>query len=609
MEVQVQDTSTTPIDLLMLKPYISLLLLECTATDHAVEIPRLLTRLQNVYRTRSGSERTIVAAAVDNLDRALEAAGLSADDRGAVTVGAYISRFTSSPPWQIDGPYVDVKHSLTAFISFNKYVAIVCDHGLESFQSWLDKTPTPPYRRLESAALERAFLTGDAKSLWLDGVHAPRSTKASSKHLSGPQLQQALNPFDDPTFSLSAARAEIPTLGLNGASTAKFGVTPKNSTVWFHSSKNIGDFIRSTVWVLKSAIAAIESEPDAPSSVFPWLATRENSLDQVSGAFHVTLPTVSDVPSDELDPDLIDALNLLEDAELNVHAASGASLTLEVGLNGTIGGKLAVAVTASRSQPRMVFGWEGAPTDPVSARTVLNALTTAQRHVRVHYASGHAVDHKGIWFSNTDIEPFKHWKWEAFLNCDISKEKPRVPEGSRVHDLIGVAGDDSLFGWVVTRLSSGYLTCDDGAGEVGDFVHLSHKDELTLIHVKSASQRRPTRGVAVQRYEGVVGQAVKNLSHLTGGRLVNALGAETRKNSATWLDGNRERDRTDFLDYLRARNLTAPVRVVVLQPQVTQAAYADVANKHKVRLLDSLLHSARASAVGIGADLEVWSSV
>jgi hypothetical protein len=51
---------------------------------------------------------------------------------------------------------------------------------------------------------------------------------------------------------------------------------------------------------------------------------------------------------------------------------------------------------------------------------------------------------------------------------------------------------------VVDRYLDGWLICDDGAGEVADFVHLALNGDLTVIHVKAAGRGR--RVPAMLRY-------------------------------------------------------------------------------------------------------------
>jgi len=46
------------------------------------------------------------------------------------------------------------------------------------------------------------------------------------------------------------------------------------------------------------------------------------------------------------------------------------------------------------------------------------------------------------------------------------------------------------FAWVVEKVGPGWLTCDDGSGEVADFVHIAPDETLTLLHVKERTMTR-----------------------------------------------------------------------------------------------------------------------
>ena len=76
-----------------------------------------------------------------------------------------------------------------------RLIAIHCDSGLvDAIQSWLDKEPRPPFRRIPGGTLHAALLTGEAKGLWLKGTHARRTTKADSKNISGRRLHGRTEP-------------------------------------------------------------------------------------------------------------------------------------------------------------------------------------------------------------------------------------------------------------------------------------------------------------------------------------------------------------------------------------------------------------------------------
>ncbi|OLT11348.1 hypothetical protein BJF78_27080 [Pseudonocardia sp. CNS-139] len=181
-----------------------------------------------------------------------------------------------------------------------------------------------------------------------------------------------------------------------------------------------------------------------------------------------------------------------------------------------------------------------------------------------------------------------------------------------MHRKAGGPDDVSLFGWVVRHYPHGWLTCDDGSGEVADFVHLAPDGMLRLIHVKSARKNSRTREVAASMYEVVVGQAVKNLALLDDlDRLAARLDRPGAARFATWHDGTRQPDRAGFLAALRARTRELETEVVIVQPHVRKPAY-DAVRTGGVRddllrlyLLESLLNGASSSVVARGATLKV----
>jgi hypothetical protein len=84
---------------------------------------------------------------------------------------------------------------------------------------------------------------------------------------------------------------------------------------------------------------------------------------------------------------------------------------------------------------------------------------------------------------------------------------------------IGNPSDDSLFTWIYRRCLSGWLWCDDGSGELADFLHLTPdkgkgKRTLSFIHAKGAHSKSPDRKISVSAYEVVCAQALKNLRYL-----------------------------------------------------------------------------------------------
>jgi hypothetical protein len=189
----------------------------------------------------------------------------------------------------------------------------------------------------------------------------------------------------------------------------------------------------------------------------------------------------------------------------------------------------------------------------------------------IYYQSGHCVRAGGIFRYEVRDLPFEHWCPEDFpSDCNILKEKP-ADTNAEIHFQVGEPEDGSLFGWVARYYSEGWLTCDDGAGEVADFVHLARNDTLTLVHVKAATNDTEHRQVSASAYEVVASQASKNLGFLNAGTVLLRLSDPLYQDRATWHDGARQTDRKGFLEALAARRPAAALEVVIVQRSVTRA--------------------------------------
>jgi hypothetical protein len=156
--------------------------------------------------------------------------------------------------------------------------------------------------------------------------------------------------------------------------------------------------------------------------------------------------------------------------------------------------------------------------------------------------------------------------------------------------------------------------------QVERFVHISEDDTLSLIHVKKAESVAPSRSVAVSAFEVVAGQAVKNSRlFIEPDQLKEYIDIPHIPERATWTDGKRVPDRADFLKRLDSLPPDKK-QVVIVQPHVSELIYqrirqgsgsggkASPQEQFRLRMLETLLHSARAAIVALGADLYVIGS-
>jgi len=594
-----------------LRPYVTLTVLECTAPDPREEIARLRGRLETLIMSGRGAGRMIIATTQDD-DHHVAGPSDPNPDTSEPDVQAIVFLERSEPTWVKDSGLTDVNHALAVWFSHERFVAIRADGFLaDALQRWLDRSPRPMYRRIPPDILEGEVFAGEVKNLWLRGVHPRRRTMADTKYMSGPGLQDALSPLTDASFALGAGRAELALDTSQPDDKSAIGCAPTKSTFWVKQSSDFAEFLAVASSILRMVATAVARGPAA--SPLPWLATRLPNLTGVERAYALLASSADEVGAGTgASDDARAAAALLEDAELHVRSAgpSTASFLVDVGLRGQVGGTLECSVSLPDGKLRLAFGYHGQPSDPALVRPVLEALEFTEL-LTVYYESGHALTSDAVWSSTLAESGFPEWRWRDFNQYDVTTEKPGSGQPDDVHSLTGSPGERSLFSWAAATFSSGYLTCDDGSGEVADFVHLDHDETLSLVHIKAASSSSSRRRIAVQRFEVVVGQAVKNVAYLDMGNLASALGRPRVAQPACWLDGVRTADRSEMLEFLSVRSPRAAKRIIVVQPHVTRGVYeASWANSSMpVRLLDTLLNSARGSVTGVGAELQVWGAL
>jgi len=190
----------------------------------------------------------------------------------------------------------DTTYHLGIVIRRNDLIAVHCPGALRtSLQRWLDRPPRPQLERVEPAVLNGAFLTGEAKGLWLRGAQSPTAARPDSKQITGRRVQDSLNPFEDGGYALSSARAAFagpPQQALTGT----VGTTPRDSIVWSRSTVGFAEFVALTTDVLQ-LIEDIEAAGTGVEKPYPVLAERITSLAGVSGAFDIVAASTETLPA------------------------------------------------------------------------------------------------------------------------------------------------------------------------------------------------------------------------------------------------------------------------------------------------------------------------
>jgi hypothetical protein len=355
---------------------------------------------------------------------------------------------------------------------------------------------------------------------------------------------------------------------------------------------------------------------------FPLLAQPIVDFENVYGAYDISCANPVELP-DGTDEAKIAAADTLQSAVLMVHGKdNSADFELEIGRDMRVGGKMKGRLHVADGAAQLRLGLLGEPTDHTIALPVRDALGDARDLLTIYYASGHTYTHGIFYKPQVTSRPFPNWKWKDFTGYDIAKEKPGARDSSpaEIHERIGRNGDLSLFAWVLLHFSTGWLTCDDGGGELADFVHVDADDfTVSFIHVKGAENDSPRRGVSAVAYEVVTSQAVKNTYFMNDPKLSEYLKSSPVSRPATWIDGVRENDRSGIIEAISERNARSPYRVVIVQPHMRKTVYESKYEQSKnggqpsaellrLRRLENILNGGRPTMAGMGADLFVYGS-
>jgi hypothetical protein len=490
-----------------------------------------------------------------------------------------------------------------------------------------DGTALGRIRVINRGTLNAAFVQGKTKTLWLANTRRGALASVDSKIIAGDDLQFALDPLIDQSFLFSAVRCVPPLAVFDQA----IGVSPRKSAIWAGPSNDFPSFCASVAHLLE-AVEAVVAPVDDP---LPVLATALHdivSLGNVAGAFDAAI-----TPMELLDTTLPAADFVYAERwsklSFTVVSQPGPNLTAEIAMSDAAGVSHpigAIQINFDISLPESIH----VAATPVPAAVVHHAALLAEAieminrkpsWLRVWYQSGHGFSDGAFSLSRLRDQPFPY-SWGDFAGFNVGKEKP-LPAPA-VPAMIGA--QDSLFCWVRTRWWSnpnpllpptGWLACNDGTRELADFIHLDipagNPAVLSLIHVKASDNTDPARPIALGDFEIVVSQAEKNLRFIEMKRLADEFVNFLDHNlfDAVWHNGVAD-TRANMLAALQAAPLFPRVRVIVIQPRVTQtavnaarpAAVGTIAHR-AIHQLDTLLLSAAATCRGIGAEFQVIGDV
>ncbi len=522
----------------------------------------------------------------------------------------------------------------TALSNITHHLLLVCVRhglGLAAIHAIEERTRTSIERALVDGGLRplapvapdvlaAAFADGDTRALWLSGTHRRTPIRADAKALYGLDLSHSLAHWDQ-SYYATAVRALSTSLGM------AVGVAPLGSRVWVKSSATWQAFLDTTDRLLTHLVATrarAGTDPLPSSSLFSGLLARPSDGHDAAEAFDACLQPDIEGPAQPDPASVADdstRQDLAEQCVLRFVQARGQAFDLDVVARqgcdtvaaGTVLGRLRCTPTKTRGRHRWRLRVERLPgaDHPPLLEQIMRAIKRPERVV-VHYESGHTLAGGQFYLSEYRDLPFQGWQWHDFTGFEVDREKPTHDEQ--------LGSGASLFDWVVTQWPPdnprrGLLICDDGSGEVADFVHLRTDTErpiLSLVHAKGAHAATNARDIAVTPYEVVLSQALKNVRHLSLEHLVAALRApgSARSRGLAWRDG-RPRERTDLISELSRLGTDYDRQVVIVQPHVMQARHDTIRTtpgSHaavRMRQLDALLLGAQGVCQESNATLVV----
>lgn len=435
---------------------------------------------------------------------------------------------------------------------------------------------------LSRAKMAKAFAGPEAKTLWLNGIHAPTGVRPDAKVLSGQALEFAIDPLDDHSYYLSALRSRPEIDGLDTASGARtgtrrgarpvVGLAPGRSRVWIGRPGEWDSFVDQAVALLDHVDTP---RSQAPAS-FDRLAREVTSGTAIGKVYAISLlpPALLDEDVEQSAEDTALALRIAYETEFDFAPAAKGSFAADVRVSGEEIGTLHVDLKIDGSGAAALESkWSDDEADPELRQAIARTLT-GNDGARIYFDNGFTYADGRI-FTTAFVDQEFAWEPRDFSRYDVHREKPGA-KGDKLIDAILAETDNSLFDFVREELGrTGFLACDDGSMELADFLLFEPAARhVELIHVKAAGgadRKREELPISVSDFEIVAAQAIKNVRHLDLGLLIERLedGMENDIARATWKDGVRIRDRQPLIDALKTCESWASRGVTILQPRLT----------------------------------------
>jgi hypothetical protein len=522
-----------------------------------------------------------------------------------------------SPSWTVRNDIYDVENHIALTITLGSYVAFYfSEKGMkDSIREYFKNPPLTNLHPVEISQLNHLFINEDnIKMIWLLGIHGKNTFKADSKVLGGRSVAESLDPLEDQSYMMSAVRTAV------GNKNKTIGLNPFKSSVWKGPCKDWGTFEKNVIEILDNLNSNRLNNP-SPIGI---LASPINNLNNVKDAYDFSIidPETLSYEMSTSKSDLVRRISAKYSVEISSTLSS--NFTIKVYYENCYCGELTIKLNLREYE---VF-FEITNQQAVNQKKeLLSYYARIFRHpelIKCWYESGHAVVNSWIFKTDYKDVTYNGFIWADFENFNICQEKPLISEKL---DLTKIGQQKSLFCWVKNRWSSrwddinsfnttekpsGWLYCDDGAGEKADFIHIDEfnkKTIISLIHIKAANSTSTTRRVSVGAHDIVLSQAVKNLRYANRKNLIQDLTdrANNSQNKMCWHNNNliKTNDFINKLSSLQSNPNNIKIRIIVIQPHTLKSYYTKLQNSNIKRQLDVLLVSSDNAIKSSGADFHI----
>lgn len=590
------------IDKYNITPFLSILLGVNASKDKPEEIHNII--LDIIKNEERGNQQITVFAT-------------SNDNAGESIIHYTPYEVIKSPSWFKGSNLNDIEnHVFVSFCLNNSYAFYFSEKGMkDEVRSYFFSARLPNLKVVEMKYLNYLFINEDkVRMLWLLGIHGKNSFKADSKVLGGDSVADTLDPLEDQSFTMSAVRTELDDSGRTT------GINPFKSSLWRGPCKDWNTFENRVVEILDK----IEKNVDVVDSPISILATPISDMKEVKSLYDLSFIDYEFYQNDDsrIKHELLKELHNSYSFIIN-DTISSHKISINVYQNDQELGE--VQAEALIKDYSVEFITSALPKK--GKKKEIDFFTRVFKYpelIKCWYESGHAIVNGRVFKTDYRDVVYDNFIWADFEKFSVHQEKPETSQKKVALEHIG--NKNSLFCWVKNRWSglwdgkdnfittekpTGWLYCDDGAGEKADFIHVNTFGSYTyisMIHVKAAGTKSENRRISVGAHDIVLNQAIKNLRYTNRKNLILALNDRINSSEKKYCwNNNVPIESSKFIEFLEKINIDSNIRtrVIVVQPHTRKSIYNNGSSSNIRKQLDVLLISAETAIKSSGAEFYI----